>query len=93
MQSERSMGIFILVCALICLTIAVDKYYSAIATATAKLAAEKMPGFQLESVAIPPVTMTCGAVGMMLMVTSVILIAKSFRPAETQMLEHSDNRT
>lgn len=91
MQSERSMGIFILVCALICLTIAVDKYYSAIATA--KLAAEKMPGFQLESVAIPPVTMTCGAVGMMLMVTSVILIAKSFRPAETQMLEHSDNRT
>ena len=79
------MGVFIFVCSLICLVIAVDKYYSAIATATvaASELAKEIPGFELESVGIPNVTLACGTVGVMLLVASVILIFNSFRQIES----------
>ena len=84
MKSERSIGIFILVGGLFCLTIAVDKYYSAMKTA--KELSKMMPGFELESVAIPTETIVCGAVGVMLLVAGVILIAKSFQQVESDSL-------
>ncbi len=79
------MGVFIFVCSLICLVIAADKYYSAIATATvaASELAKEIPGFELESVGIPNVTLACGTVGVMLLVASVILIFNSFRQIES----------
>ena len=77
------MGAFIFVCSLICLTIAGDKYYSAIATANEL--AETMPGFNLESVDIPTVTWVCGTIGVMLLVAGVILIANSFRQIESDL--------
>ena len=79
------MGVFIFVCSLICLVIAADKYYSAIATATvaASELAKEIPGFELESVGIPNVTLACGTVGVMLLVASVILNFNSFRQIES----------
>ena len=75
------MGVFIFVCSLICLVIAADKYYSAIATASEL--SKEIPGFELESVGIPNVTLACGTVGVMLLVASVILIFNSFRQIES----------
>lgn len=89
MQSERSIGIFIFVCSLFCLTLAVDKYYSA--TKTADAVAKAMPGFELESVGIPTVTIVCGAIGVTLLVAGLILIAKSFQQAEADLLSDTDS--
>ena len=88
MQSERSIGIFIFVGSLFCLTIAVDKYYSAMKTADEL--AKVMQGFEIESVGIPTVTIVCGALGVMLLVAGVILIAKSFRKVEPDQLIEAD---
>ena len=82
------MGIFIFVCALFCLTVAVDKYYSALKTADA--VSKSMPGFELESVGIPTATIMCGAVGVMLLVAGLILIVKSFRPVDADLLRKTD---
>ena len=71
-----------LVVSLFCLTIAADKYYSAVATA--REFAELSPEIELDSVNIPTVSLVCGTLGVMLLVASVILIAKSFRPAEPE---------
>ena len=84
MKSERSMGTFILVCSLFCLTIAVDNYYSALKSA--EEVAKAMPWFELESVGIPIETIVCGAVGVMLLVTGLILIVKSFQKVESDLL-------
>ena len=77
------MGVLILVVALFCLTVAVDKYYSAIKTA--EELAKAMPGFELEATGIPAVSLVCGALGVMLLVASVILISKSFRQVEAEL--------
>lgn len=89
MQSERSIGIFIFVCSLFCLTIAVDKYYSAIITA--EEFSKAVPGFELESVGIPTVTVVCGTIGVMLLVTGVILIVKSFQQAKSDAMIETDS--
>lgn len=83
------MGIFIFVCSLLCLTIAVDKYYSAIITAEG--VSEAMPGFELESVGIPMMAIVCGAVGVMLLVCGLILIVKSFQKVESGSLIETDS--
>ena len=88
MQSERSIGIFIFVGALFCLTIAVDKYYSAVKTANEL--SKAMRGFEVESVGIPTITIVCGALGVMLLVAGVSLIAKSFQEVESDQLIESD---
>jgi len=48
---------------------------------------EELPEFELDSVGIPTVSLICGTLGVMLLVASVILIAKSFRPAEPEALK------
>ena len=68
--------------------IAGDKYYSAIKTA--EEISERMPGFQLESVGIPTVTVVCGTIGVMLLVAGVILIAKSFQQVESGAMIETD---
>ena len=88
MQSERSTGIFIFVCALCCLTIAGDKYYSAVKTA--EEFSKRMPAFELESVGIPTAAIVCGTIGVMLLVAGSILILKSFRKVETDSLLETD---
>jgi uncharacterized membrane protein SpoIIM required for sporulation len=77
MQKLRSMGIFIFVCALFCLVVAVDKYYSAVKTAEALT--ERMPGFVLEQVSIPTVSLVTGFIGVMLLVAGVICVVQSFQ--------------
>ena len=72
-----------------CLTVAVDKYYSAMKTAEA--VSEAMRGIQLESVGIPTVTIVCGAIGVMLLVAGLILIVKSFQEAKTDLLSEIDS--
>ena len=68
---------------LFCLTIAADKYYSAVVTA--REITETLPEVEFVSVNIPAVSLVCGTLGVMLLVASVILIAKSFRPAEPEV--------
>ena len=89
MKSERSIGIFIFVCSLFCLTIAGDKYYLSIKNA--KKLSQMMPGFELESVGIPIVTIVCGAIGVMLLVAGLILIVKSFQQADSDGLIEIDS--
>ena len=88
MESQRSMGIFIFVVSLFCLTLAADKYYSAIKTA--EEVSKAMPGFKLESVGIPTVTVVSGALGVMLLVAGLILIAKSFQEVKSDLLSETD---
>ena len=71
-----------LVGSLFSLTIAIDKYYSAIATA--REIDQQLPEFKLDTVGIPTVSLVCGTLGVMLLVASVILIANSFRPANPE---------
>ena len=71
-----------LVGSLFCLTVAADKYYSAVVTANALT--EELPKIELDSVGIPTVSLVCGTLGVTLFVASVILIAKSFQPAEPE---------
>ena len=85
MKSERSIGIFMLVGSLFCLTVAADKYYSAVVTANALT--EELPEIELDSVGIPTVSLVCGTLGVTLFVASVISIAKSFQPAEPEALK------
>ena len=68
---------------LFCLTIAADKYYRAFIKARAL--AEAWPELEYVSVSIPTESLVCGTLGVMLLVASVILIAKSFRPAEPEV--------
>ena len=71
-----------LVGSLFCLTIAADKYYSAVARA--REFAELSLEVEFVSAGIPTVSLVCGTLGVMLLVASVILIAKSFRPAKPE---------
>ena len=89
MKSELSIGIFISAAALFCLTIAVDKYYSAMVTA--EVMSKRLHGFELESVGIPTETVVCGAVGVMLLVAGLILIGKSFRAADENLLGETNS--
>ena len=50
-----------------------------------------LPGFELESVGIPTVTIVCGAIGVMLLVAGLILIVKSFQQGETDLLSKTDS--
>ena len=71
-----------LVGSLFCLAIAADKYYSA--SENARVFLEEAPEIELVSVSIPTESLVCGTLGVMLLVASVILIAKSFRSAEPE---------
>jgi len=86
MISIRTIGVFMIVCAAICLTIAIERYYSAIQTAEAL--AEILDGIEFESVSMPTVTKVCGFVGILLLVGGLRMLFDSLRGQKDQ--DHED---
>ena len=72
MISVRTIGVFLIACAAICLTIAAERYYSAVQTATA--IAEQIEGVEFESASLPTVSIVCGLVGIVMLVAGVRLL-------------------
>ena len=75
MISPRTVGIFMIACAAICLTIAIERYYSAVATA--KAIAERLEGIEFASVEPPRVSYVCGFTGVILLVAGLRLLFES----------------
>ena len=77
MKSQRSIGIFLLACSAICLTIAIQNYISEVQTA--KAIADLIEEVEFESVRMPIETIVCGLVGIMLLVAGARLLFESMR--------------
>jgi len=73
MKKRTSTGGFLIACSGVCLIIAVERYYSALATA--KQVAEMLEGVEFESVGIPIESTVCALAGGAMLVAGVILIA------------------
>ena len=77
MVSMRTIAIFLIACSAILFVIAVQKYYSAIATAQA--IAERIEEIEFESAGLPIETTVCGLAGVMLLVAGLRLLYESRR--------------
>ena len=77
MISPRTVAVFVIASAALCLTIAVERYYATVRTA--KAVAEQIRGFEIDSVGIPRETIVCGLAGIVLLVAGANLLFESFR--------------
>ena len=92
MKQRTSIGAFLIACSAICLIIAIERYYSALATA--KQVAEMLEGVEFESVGIPIESIVCGLAGGVMLVAGVILIAeRNHEPDQTSGLISESNRS
>lgn len=77
MKQLRSIGVFLITCAVICGLIAYERYSSA--TSTAKAVAETLEGVEFVSVGLPVTTIVAGVIGLVLLVAGTKCVADSFR--------------
>ena len=77
MRQLRSIGAFMIACAMICGLIATERYNSA--KTTAQAVADALPGVDFVSVGIPLATKVAGLIGVMLLVAGAKCIFESFR--------------
>lgn len=75
MISMRTIAVFLIACSAILITIAIQKYSNAVATA--KAVAEHLQGIELESVTMPIETTVCGFAGILMLVAGVRLLFES----------------
>ena len=75
MISARTIGVFLIACAGICVTIAIERYYSSVATAEA--IAEQLEGVEFDSVSLPMVSKVCGFAGLVMLVAGGKLVVDS----------------
>lgn len=77
MKQLRSIGVFLITCAVICGLIAYERYSTA--KTTAKAVAETLEGVEFVSVGLPLTTIVAGAIGLVLLVAGAKCISDSFR--------------
>ncbi len=77
MKQHRTVGVFLIGCAVICFLIAWERYYSAVQTA--REIARVMPEIEFDSVLTPIETVVSGLLGVTLAVAGVVLIVEYFR--------------
>ena len=77
MNQHRSIGVFAIACASICFIIAVERYYSAVATA--KEFANRIEGVDFVSAGVPNATYLAGFAGVVLLVVGVMLLFEAWR--------------
>lgn len=75
MISPRTIGVFMIGCGAILLTIAFERYYSVVQTA--KAIAEQIEGVEFESVAMPTVSAVCGFAGVVLLAAGLRMLFES----------------
>lgn len=80
MVSFRTLGVFMIACGALLLTVAIERYYSAVQTA--KAIAERLDGIEFESVALPNVSMVCGFAGVMLLIAGARMLFESRHSSE-----------
>ena len=88
MKQLRSIGTFLIVCAILCGLIAYERYATARNTAIA--VAEAIEGIEFTSVTPPITTVVAGLIAIILLVAGVTCLFNSFRtPAgERSLIEH-----
>lgn len=69
-------------CGAICLTIAFERYYSAVQTA--KAFADLFEGIEFSSVSIPMVSKVCGVAGVVMLVAGILLLFDTFKGKSEQ---------
>lgn len=87
MVSLRTIAVFLIACSAILLVIAFQNYQNAVASA--KAIAEKIPGFEFESVGPPVETMVCGVAGVALLVAGTLLLLGAIRSSKKGPQESS----
>ena len=83
-NNVRSLGIYMLACGALCGLIAWDKYYSALKTG--QELARRIPEIEFVSVAIPLMSIVCGAGCVMLSVAGGICVWKALRGTPTAVV-------
>ncbi|MGB1928107.1 MAG: hypothetical protein ACPHO8_02285 [Mariniblastus sp.] len=77
MKQHRTIGVFLLGCAVICFLIAWERYYSAVQTA--QEIARAITEIEYESVSMPIETTVSGLLGVALAVAGIVLITEYVR--------------
>ena len=77
MKQLRSIGVFMIVCSVICVLIAYERYSTA--KATAKAIAEELEGVEFVSVGWPVTSIFAATLGVVLLVAGVKCVADSFQ--------------
>lgn len=75
MVSARTVGIFLIACGAILLTVALERYYSAVETA--KAIADQLEGIEFNSVAMPWESSVCGLAAIVLLVAGARTLFES----------------
>jgi hypothetical protein len=82
MKQHRTVGVFLLGCAVVCFLIAWERYHSAVQTA--KEIARVLKEIEFESVSTPVETIVSGLLGVAMTVAGLVLIAEYVRGKNKQ---------
>ena len=77
MNQIRSIGVFMIVCSVICVLIAYERYSTA--KETAKAVAERLDGVEFVSVGWPTTSIFAATLGVVLLIAGLKCLADSFR--------------